>query len=82
MSYHPILPCQHPSIFLPPSNVRDFFRGMAMGPMALGDLVGQELFWKQRKVGWEKNKSMSNGARWALRIQKKNWVEIYMQKKR
>ena len=22
-----------------------------MGPMALGDLVGQELFWKQRKVG-------------------------------
>ena len=23
---------------------------MAMGPMALGDLVGQELFWKQRKV--------------------------------
>ena len=25
-------------------------RGMAMGPMALGDLVGQELFWKQRKV--------------------------------
>ena len=24
--------------------------GMAMGPMALGDLVGQELFWKQRKV--------------------------------
>ncbi len=21
-----------------------------MGPMALGDLVGQELFWKQRKV--------------------------------
>ena len=25
-------------------------RGMAMGPMALGDLVGQELFWKQRKA--------------------------------
>merc|ERR1719271_1251644 len=24
--------------------------GMAMGPMALGDLVGQELFWKQRKA--------------------------------
>ncbi|CAE8586017.1 unnamed protein product, partial [Polarella glacialis] len=23
---------------------------MAMGPMALGDLVGQELFWKQRKA--------------------------------
>ena len=22
-----------------------------MGPMMLGDLVGQELFWKQRKVG-------------------------------
>ena len=21
-----------------------------MGPMALGDLVGQELFWKQRKA--------------------------------
>ena len=40
-----------------------------MGPMALGDLVGQELFWKQRKVG--KNKSMSNGERWILRIQKK-----------
>ena len=26
------------------------FTGMAMGPMALGDLVGQELFWKQRKA--------------------------------
>merc|ERR1712227_778197 len=24
--------------------------GMAMGPMALGDMVGQELFWKQRKA--------------------------------
>jgi len=24
--------------------------GMAMGPMTLGDLVGQELFWKQRKA--------------------------------
>jgi len=24
--------------------------GMAMGPMSLGDLVGQELFWKQRKA--------------------------------
>merc|ERR1719335_1116047 len=24
--------------------------GMAMGPMALGDLVGQELFWKARKA--------------------------------
>ncbi|CAJ1382172.1 unnamed protein product [Effrenium voratum] len=24
--------------------------GMAMGPMALGDLVGQEIFWKQRKA--------------------------------
>ena len=24
--------------------------GMAMGPMALGDLVGLELFWKQRKA--------------------------------
>merc|ERR1712203_1003596 len=24
--------------------------GMPMGPMALGDLVGQELFWKQRKA--------------------------------
>ena len=24
--------------------------GMAMGPMTLGDLVGLELFWKQRKA--------------------------------
>jgi len=24
--------------------------GMAMGPMSLGDMVGQELFWKQRKA--------------------------------
>ena len=36
-------------------------RGMAMGPMALGDLVGQELFWKQRKAGvlfgWKKSGS-------------------------
>lgn len=30
--------------------------GMAMGPMALGDLVGQELFWKQRKAAGDMNK--------------------------
>mmetsp|Transcript_130660 Transcript_130660/g.419027 ORF Transcript_130660/g.419027 Transcript_130660/m.419027 type:complete len:748 (-) Transcript_130660:231-2474(-) len=30
--------------------------GMAMGPMSLGDLVGQELFWKQRKAAGDMNK--------------------------
>ncbi|CAJ1399036.1 unnamed protein product [Effrenium voratum] len=30
--------------------------GMAMGPMALGDLVGQEIFWKQRKAANDMNK--------------------------
>jgi len=30
--------------------------GMAMGPMTLGDLVGQELFWKQRKAAGDMNK--------------------------
>jgi len=30
--------------------------GMAMGPMALGDLVGQELFWKQRKAAGDMKK--------------------------
>merc|ERR1719379_2179871 len=30
--------------------------GMAMGPLALGDLVGQELFWKQRKAAGDMNK--------------------------
>jgi 3-hydroxyacyl-CoA dehydrogenase len=30
--------------------------GMAMGPMALGDLVGQEIFWKQRKAAGQMNK--------------------------
>jgi len=30
--------------------------GMAMGPMALGDLVGQELFWKQRKAAGDMQK--------------------------
>jgi len=30
--------------------------GMPMGPMALGDLVGQELFWKQRKAAGDMNK--------------------------
>jgi len=34
--------------------VTDF--GMAMGPMALGDLVGQELFWKQRKAAGDMKK--------------------------
>jgi 3-hydroxyacyl-CoA dehydrogenase len=29
---------------------------MAMGPMALGDLVGQELFWKQRKAAGDMKK--------------------------
>lgn len=30
--------------------------GMAMGPMALGDLVGLELFWKQRKAAGDMKK--------------------------
>eukprot|EP00930_Biecheleria_cincta_P075651 TRINITY_DN6282_c0_g1_i1.p1 TRINITY_DN6282_c0_g1~~TRINITY_DN6282_c0_g1_i1.p1 ORF type:complete len:752 (+),score=146.68 TRINITY_DN6282_c0_g1_i1:62-2317(+) len=30
--------------------------GMAMGPMALGDLVGQEIFWKQRKAAGDMKK--------------------------
>jgi 3-hydroxyacyl-CoA dehydrogenase len=30
--------------------------GMAMGPAALGDLVGQELFWKQRKAAGDMQK--------------------------
>mmetsp|Transcript_83891 Transcript_83891/g.235067 ORF Transcript_83891/g.235067 Transcript_83891/m.235067 type:complete len:613 (+) Transcript_83891:1-1839(+) len=30
--------------------------GMAMGPMTLGDLVGQELFWKQRKAAGDMKK--------------------------
>eukprot|EP00927_Polykrikos_kofoidii_P071249 TRINITY_DN67544_c0_g1_i1.p1 TRINITY_DN67544_c0_g1~~TRINITY_DN67544_c0_g1_i1.p1 ORF type:complete len:576 (-),score=111.95 TRINITY_DN67544_c0_g1_i1:170-1771(-) len=30
--------------------------GMAMGPMHLGDLVGQELFWKQRKAAGDMKK--------------------------
>eukprot|EP00927_Polykrikos_kofoidii_P033163 TRINITY_DN2806_c0_g1_i2.p1 TRINITY_DN2806_c0_g1~~TRINITY_DN2806_c0_g1_i2.p1 ORF type:complete len:766 (-),score=143.44 TRINITY_DN2806_c0_g1_i2:221-2200(-) len=30
--------------------------GMAMGPMSLGDLVGQELFWKQRKAAGDMKK--------------------------
>eukprot|EP00439_Symbiodinium_sp_Y106_P009260 s10202_g1.t1 len=30
--------------------------GMAMGPMALGDLVGLELFWKQRKAAGDMQK--------------------------
>merc|ERR1711972_45005 len=30
--------------------------GMPMGPMALGDLVGQELFWKQRKAAGDMKK--------------------------
>jgi len=30
--------------------------GMAMGPMSLGDLVGQELFWKQRKAAGDMTK--------------------------
>lgn len=30
--------------------------GMAMGPMALGDLVGLELFWKQRQAAGDMNK--------------------------
>jgi 3-hydroxyacyl-CoA dehydrogenase len=30
--------------------------GMAMGPNALGDLVGQELFWKQRKAAGDMKK--------------------------
>merc|ERR1719469_383503 len=30
--------------------------GMAMGPVTLGDLVGQELFWKQRKAAGDMNK--------------------------
>ena len=36
-----------------------------MGPMALGDLVGQELFWKQRKVGGgvvRRNTNVVNGS--------------------
>merc|ERR1740138_475369 len=34
--------------------VKEF--GMAMGPMELGDLVGQELFWKQRKAAGDMKK--------------------------
>ncbi|CAE8685936.1 unnamed protein product, partial [Polarella glacialis] len=34
--------------------------GMAMGPMALGDLVGQEIFWKQRKAGGDMRKHTKN----------------------
>jgi len=30
--------------------------GMAMGPLSLGDLVGQELFWKQRKALGDMNR--------------------------
>merc|ERR1719291_868121 len=30
--------------------------GMAMGPLSLGDLVGQELFWKQRKAAGDMKK--------------------------
>merc|ERR1712024_268679 len=30
--------------------------GMPMGPIALGDLVGQELFWKQRKAAGDMKK--------------------------
>mmetsp|Transcript_74000 Transcript_74000/g.214368 ORF Transcript_74000/g.214368 Transcript_74000/m.214368 type:complete len:750 (+) Transcript_74000:70-2319(+) len=30
--------------------------GMPMGPMSLGDLVGQELFWKQRKAAGDMKK--------------------------
>jgi len=30
--------------------------GMAMGPISLGDLVGQELFWKQRKAAGDMKK--------------------------
>ncbi|CAE7660296.1 MFP2, partial [Symbiodinium microadriaticum] len=32
------------------------FGSMAMGPMALGDLVGLELFWKQRKAAGDMKK--------------------------
>ena len=52
-----------------------------MGPMALGDLVGQELFWKQRKVGWEKTSRCQTVQGGALGSRKKRGRNIYAKKK-
>ncbi|CAE7667588.1 ehhadh [Symbiodinium sp. CCMP2592] len=39
--------------------------GMAMGPMALGDLVGLELFWKQRKARPQLEDAQGSSVRFA-----------------